>query len=111
MLYGLRSRPDGIGDEPEVDERRQVAVAVWNDRGGGRVSDHRDLEALFDCAVRRRWFCCNAGTAPLAESAYMSVKVAIAAPATATGIGFSCGSAAVKGIAPKRRTTANACDR
>jgi len=48
MLHRLRSRPDGIGDEPEVDERRQVAIAVWNDRRGGRVSDHRDLEALLE---------------------------------------------------------------
>src|SRR5262249_27509310 len=42
--HGLLGRPDGVGQESEVDHRRPVAVALLVGRAGRRVPDHRHLE-------------------------------------------------------------------
>ncbi len=45
--HRLVGGPQGVGDEAEVDEGRQVAVAVGNYRCGGGVPHHGHLEAHF----------------------------------------------------------------
>src|SRR5438105_5152082 len=45
--YGLLGRPQGVGHEPEVDQRRPVAVPLLVRRAGRRVPDHRHLEPVL----------------------------------------------------------------
>ena len=48
-------RPEGIGDVAEVDEGREIAVALGNLGGSGRVPHDRDLEALLEQVPQMRF--------------------------------------------------------
>src|SRR6187399_573534 len=46
--YSLLSRPERVGQEPEVHERGLYAVAFFVDRSADRVTNHGDFKSLFE---------------------------------------------------------------